>query len=48
LFDKNFLLDGKSIRTEKDPVKDKNRPDGQRPKVVFFRKWDFAGLEFTK
>ena len=25
MFDKNFFFDGKSIRNEKDPVKDKNR-----------------------
>jgi hypothetical protein len=40
-------LDGKSIKKEKDTVKEKNRAEGQGAKSVFWRKREFAGIDFT-
>jgi hypothetical protein len=42
-----LLFDRKSIKTGKDRVKGKNKGKGKAPKGGFWRKWDFAGLNFT-
>jgi hypothetical protein len=45
---KKFLFDGKSIRKGKDIIKKKNRVKGNGTEGVFWKKWEYQGLEFTK
>jgi hypothetical protein len=44
---KTLLLNGKRIRKEKDRIKEKNRAESKKEERVFWRKWDYAGLDFT-
>jgi len=41
-----LLLDGKSIRNKKGMVKEKNRAKGRVTKGVFWREWEFTGVDF--
>jgi len=47
MFDKNFLLAGKSITKEEDRIKKKNRAKGKGTKGVFLRKRDYTGLDLN-
>jgi hypothetical protein len=41
-----LISNGKSIKLETDRIKNKKRAKGKGTEGAFWRKWNFAGLEF--
>jgi len=42
-----LFFDRKSIRKGKDRVKEKNRAESNGTEGVFWKKWEYQGLDFT-
>jgi hypothetical protein len=47
VFDKTFLFDRKSIKQEKDRIKEINWAKGKGSEGVYWKKRGLAGLDFT-